>query len=317
MSQSAEILDVAVRKLHAGRRVALAAVVATRGSTPQPPGALICVDEEGRTTGTLGGGCVEAEIRRRAWQSLQVGSATVVTFDLDHDHGYDDGMICGGQMDVAIDVFSDHRRAVDLQQATGLLRSGRQAQLRLNCRLLDRPVEYVIHLEAQPVLLIAGAGHIARVLAAFAVRVGFRVTVVDERAEYASARRFPPPMHVAVGDIAATLRRLSIDAATYVVIVTRGHRHDEAALAAVLDSPARYIGMIGSRRKIDVIYEDLRAAGVADERLQRVHAPIGLDIGAVTAEEIALSIAAHLVAVRRQAHPMPVEGPFCVGETVA
>ncbi|RME39326.1 MAG: XdhC/CoxI family protein, partial [Planctomycetota bacterium] len=124
---------------------------------------------------------------------------------------------------------------------------------------------------------------------------------------FANADRFPPPMRPVVGDIEETLRGFPIDASTYVVIVTRGHRHDERALAAVVDSPARYIGMIGSRRKIDVIFDGLRRRGVSGERLARVHAPIGLDIGAVTTDEIALSIAAQLVSVRRnrQTEPRP------------
>jgi xanthine dehydrogenase accessory factor len=146
-------------------------------------------------------------------------------------------------------------------------------------------------------------------LAPVALQIGFRVFVLDDRADYASAVRFPIPIETRVGDIAMTLRGWPIDARTYVVIVTRGHRHDEAALRAVVDSPARYVGMIGSKRKIEVTFDDLRRSGVSDERLGRVRAPIGMDIRAVTAEEIAVSIAAELISVRRTTRRRSGEGP--------
>ena len=120
------------------------------------------------------------------------------------------------------------------------------------------------------------------------------------------------PIRTTVGDITSTLKAWPIDANTYIILVTRGHKHDEAALGAVLDSPARYIGMIGSRRKVKVIRDDLLRAGADESRLSRVHAPIGLDIHAVTTEEIALSMAAQLVSIRRADHHSAVEGPIPV-----
>ncbi|NLX20260.1 MAG: XdhC/CoxF family protein, partial [Phycisphaerae bacterium] len=118
------------------------------------------------------------------------------------------------------------------------------------------------------------------------------------------------PIEGLTGDIAEVLRGWPIDANTYVVIVTRGHRHDEQALHAVVDSPARYLGMIGSRRKIQVIFDDLAELGVDRDRLERVHSPIGLAIGAITVPEIAVSIAAELTQVRRERGAKPVTGPF-------
>ncbi|MBN1419430.1 MAG: XdhC family protein, partial [Planctomycetes bacterium] len=152
-----------------------------------------------------------------------------------------------------------------------------------------------------PVLIIAGAGHVGEALARLAAPLGFDVTVIDDRAAFAKPVRFPEASHILVGDIAETLARQSIDASTYVVIVTRGHRHDASALRACLARPVRYIGMIGSRRKIGVLFRALQDEGAGTaEALARVHAPIGLAIGAVTVEEIAASIAAELVAVRRK-----------------
>jgi xanthine dehydrogenase accessory factor len=150
-----------------------------------------------------------------------------------------------------------------------------------------------------------------------AVRLGFTVHVIDDRSEYANADRFPAPVSPVVGEIAGTLAKWPIDSGTYIVVVTRGHKHDEQALAAVLDSSARYIGMIGSKRKVKVIFDDLLHGGASKERLARVHAPVGLDIGAVTVEEIAVSITAQLIAVRRSERHKAVEGPFPIADAAS
>lgn len=305
-----DVLDTIIREVDGGRRAALCAIVATRGSTPQPAGAMVCVDEAAKVTGTLGGGCVEADVRRRAYQLLCAGKSELLTFTLDHDFGLDDGMICGGDMDVAVSVISQPEQALAIRQAAERLRAAQDAMVPLRVRTPQGLVEYRILVEAPPKLVIAGGGHIAKVLAGIAVPLGFRVSVIDDRPEFANAERFAPPIDPVVGDIAGTLRRWPIDANTYVVIVTRGHQHDEQALAAVLDSPAKYVGMIGSRRKIEVVFDDLREAGAKAERLDRVHAPIGVDIHAVTTDEIALSIAAELVCVRRAGRGDAVQGPI-------
>lgn len=308
-----DLLHIVLKEHAAGRRVAICAVVATRGSTPQPPGALIVVDSAANVFGTLGGGCVEADVRRLAHLQLGRPAGRLATFELDHDFGYDDGMICGGSMDVAIqpigpgDDVSALRAAVD-----GM--SGREATIPLRVVRDGAAVEYRLRLEDEPRLIIAGAGHISRVLSGIAVKLGFAVHVVDDRAEHADPRRFPPPIALHIGDIAETLASLKIDGDASVVIVTRGHKHDEAALRTVLDTPARYIGMIGSRRKIQVVYDDLRHDDVSESQLGRVHAPIGLDIGAVSTEEIALSIAAELVKERRSSGAPSVEGPFPISD---
>lgn len=307
-----DILNKVRDETDANRAVALCAIVTTRGSTPQPAGTMLCVDQAAQITGTLGGGCVEAEVRRRAHEMLAARRSELITFNLDHDFGFDDGMICGGQMDVAVSVISPSDHADVLAAARDRLRAGQAATLPLRVRSGPGLVEYRIHLETAPELLIAGAGHISKILASLAVRLEFRVCVIDDRVEYANAERFPPPIRTIAADIAGALRTWPIGANTYVVIVTRGHKHDETALAAVLDSPGRYLGMIGSRRKIKVIFDDLRRQGAAPEKLNRVHAPIGLDISAVTTEEIALSIAAELVSVRRADRRQAVEGPFAV-----
>ena len=160
-------------------------------------------------------------------------------------------------------------------------------------------------------LVIAGAGHVGHALSAIASTLDFRVTVIDDRNDFVSSERFPNATKI-IGDIESELRRFAIDANTYLVIVTRGHRHDGHALHAVIDSPAKYIGLIGSKSKIKTIFDDLSKAGVAAEKLLRIHAPIGYEIGAVTVNEIAISIAAELIATRRgredrPANPMKID----------
>lgn len=310
-----DVLRKVIDEVRAGRRAALCAIVATRGSTPQPAGVVVCVDQEARMTGTLGGGCVEAEVRRQArqWLANPASSAGqaggVVTFALDHDFGYDDGMLCGGQMDVALAVYAPTSGVDAIERALHQLDQGSSAEIPLRLAGESPPVEYRIKLEAAPKLIVVGGGHIGRVLAQLAVPLGFHVTVLDDREQFANPQRFPPPVTPVAGDIAATLEEWPIDAGTYIVIVTRGHHHDEVALRAVIGSPARYLGMIGSRRKIRVIFDDLKKDGVTAAQLERVRAPIGLDIGAVTAEEIALSIAAELVSIRRAEGGPAVSGP--------
>ncbi len=313
MSVSAfEILETVVHEVGAGRRVALCAIVATRGSTPQPAGTIVCVDEAACLTGTLGGGCVEADVRRQAHQLLEAEKSEPVTFTLDNDFGYDDGMICGGSLDVAIEVLSRQEHAQAIGQILDHLRAGRRAVLPVRVSTSKGAQEYRLTMDPAPTLVIAGAGHIGKLVAQFAVTLGFAVNVIDDRGEFANARRLPAPIRPVVGDIAKTLSDWPIDSNTYIVIVTRGHLHDERALQSVLGSEAAYIGMIGSKRKIAVIVDDLMHAGATAAQLDRVDAPIGLDIGAVTPEEIACSIAAKLVAVRRKDYKSTVDGPFPV-----
>lgn len=158
---------------------------------------------------------------------------------------------------------------------------------------------FVEVLTRPPRLVIAGAGHIAVPLARFATSLGFDVAVLDDRPEYASRERFPDAQQVVVAPFRESIHQVSIDADTYVVLVTRGHVHDRALLEECLGSGAAYIGMIGSRRRVETVLRHLRGAGADPEGLARVWAPIGLDIGAQTPEEIALSVMAEIVKVRR------------------
>jgi xanthine dehydrogenase accessory factor len=293
-----QIFDEILRRTRGGERLILCTVVRTRGSCPQSAGAKMLVLADGKTLGTLGGGCVEAEVRRRALEMLQADESGLLEFTLDHDYGWDDGLICGGIMDIAVQTL-DAPRAAGFATLLEDIRAGRPATLRVPFVRGGEQQEYTEPLDPAPTLLIAGAGHVGQALAALAQPLGFLVSVIDDRPDYACAERFPNAKQLILGDIEAELRKFPIDEHTYAVIVTRGHQRDGQALAAVIRSPARYVGLIGSKRKIKAIFDDLAQQGVPFETLSRVHAPIGYEIGAVTVPEIAISIAAELIAVRR------------------
>lgn len=316
MSELLPVLQTLLADVDAGRPAALCAVVRTRGSTPQAPGAALLVRSDLSTLGTLGGGCVEAEVRRRAFQMLQDGQSGLLDYLLNHDYGWDDGLICGGRMYIAVMPFAAPRPELlsAYRTAFDAARSRRPATIPVVVEHEGDSQLYRVRLEVPPTLLIAGAGHVGAALARLAVGLDFHVVVIDDRADFASSDRFPDGVELIAGDIAGALAKWPIDAGTYVVIVTRGHQHDHQALAAVIGADAGYIGLIGSKRKSRMILKDLAEAGAPAERVAAVRTPIGLPIGAVTVPEIAVSIAAELVQVRRQNAPALVEGPLGPGE---
>ena len=327
--------------------VAYTALVETRGSTPQKAGATMLVFPDGSQVGTLGGGCVEAEVKRRALRLLDAGQAELLTFNLDSDYGWDDGLICGGRMKMLVDPirggedFGYYRQLLDLlatdQGCTETVildpeKSGGQAGDRYllndagevvatashfdstnsppqsvseNLRpLSQRPRPYVAggvsflpHLRRCR-LVIVGAGHVGQKVGELAAACDFDVWAIDDREQYCNAERFPQAKRLIVGEIDTALSGLDIDHNTYCLIVTRGHQHDEQALYHLAETSARYVGLIGSQRKIKMIFEDLLRDGISREALDRVYAPLGFDIGSQTVPEIAVSIVAELIAHR-------------------
>jgi xanthine dehydrogenase accessory factor len=339
-----------------GQAVAYTSLVETRGSTPQKAGAVMLVFPDGSQAGTLGGGCVEAEVKRRALRLLDEGNAELMTFQLDSDYGWDDGLICGGRMQMLVDpvrpgddlsYFEEYLRVlrdgrgcteaivIDEEKSAGGTAASRyliDEHGEVACQrpasalptsvhaglrpVFDRPrayvengISYLPQLERCR-LLIVGAGHVGQKVAALAADVGFDVWVVDDREQYCNQDRFPQAARLIVGPIDTSLRGLDIDANTMSIIVTRGHNHDEEALYHLAESKARYVGMIGSRRKIRLIFEDLLREGISRDALEAVHAPLGFDIGSQTVPEIAVSIVAELIAHRNLGHipkrPRPV-----------
>jgi len=252
----AEIYRAVARALERGEAAALVTIVATNGSTPQRVGAKMIAYADGRTEGTIGGGCYENDALGKAREAIRLRRPQLVHYSLNDDLAAESGLICGGQMDV-----------------------------------------YIEPLEPAPHLYLVGAGHVAHELGKVAQQLGFHLHVLDDRARFASSDRFPGA-EVLVDDIPQWLAGADLPAAAFVVVVTRGHRHDLDAMRALVCREWRYLGMIGSRAKVRRVFDALEAEGVAKERLERVHAPIGLDIGAVSPAEIAVSIAAELVAAR-------------------
>ncbi|MHC4947769.1 MAG: XdhC family protein [Planctomycetota bacterium] len=306
MSESpASLLRRAAALEREGRRVVACLVVKARGSTPQSAGALMLVDDLARTWGTIGGGCVEAEVRQKAHALLGESGGGHLRFRLDHDYGWDDGLICGGTMELAVAPLPP---AAALAGAIETLDARRPASVDLTVPGADGPARWTLTITPPARLYVAGAGHVGRAVSRLARRLDFAVTLFDDRPALLEPAGGDGVDTVA-GDIAGGLRAAPVGPDTYCLVVTRGHRHDEQALEAVADRGAAYVGMIGSRRKVKVILDDLAERGVPRSALESVHAPVGLEIGAVTVEEIAVSIAAQLVAVRRRSTPTPVTGP--------
>ncbi len=344
-----ELVEQLMTALGAGRRVACCRLVETRGSTPQKPGAAMLVFDDGSQAGTLGGGCVEAEVKRQALAILDGQQARVVRFQLDDDYGWDDGLICGGRMQVSIDPVADAATREYFAILRGLTADGAGATEAIvfdaeasglpeaACYLFDAEGQLIHHVRGpndaglappavrdslQPLsarprpgaahgvaflpllprcrLVVVGGGHVGQALGNLAAELDFDVWVVDDRAEFVSEARFPSAERRIAGPMADVLGKLEITPSTYCLIVTRGHNHDEEALYHLVDRGASYVGMIGSKRKIKLIFDDLLAEGVSPEALSRVHAPVGLDIGSQTVMEIAVSIAAELVAHRNR-----------------
>lgn len=255
-----DVFDELVRLRNEGRKCALATIVGVRGSIPSYETARMLVRDDGSIAGTIGGGCVEAEVWNAAREAMETGKPRRLTFNLGQDPGHDNGLICGGQLEV-----------------------------------------YVEAVLPQPRAFIFGAGHISRSLSQVASLAGFSTVIVDDRPGFASRERFPEAAEVHAGEYEEVFPRLNIGAGSFLVIVTRGHRDDMRVLKLALETPALYVAMIGSRRKVIGVSRELEKQGVPRAVFARLYAPMGLAIGAISPEEIAVSVAAEMIAVRRGA----------------
>jgi xanthine dehydrogenase accessory factor len=259
-----DVFEEVQRLRHQGRKGALATIVQVRGSIPSFQSAKMLVRDDGSIIGSVGGGCVEAEVWTAAQEVIREEKSRVMSFDLTDDSMADSGLICGGRLEIFI--------------------------------------EPVI---PTPKILIFGAGHISTHVSKVASIAGFQTTIIDNRPVYANADRFPEAESIISDSFERAFEEITPNENTYVVIVTRGHQEDENVLRWALRTNARYIGMIGSKRKIRTIAQNLESEGVSRERLERVFMPIGLEIGAVLPEEIAVAIVAELIHHRRSGgrHP--------------
>lgn len=257
-----DIYEQIVQLRREGRCGAVATITNVRGSIPSFQTAKMLVRDDGSIAGTIGGGCVEAEVWQAAREVMEQEKPRSLTFNLNNDPKYDTGLVCGGTLEIFIE-----------------------------------PV-------LPPALLyVFGAGHVAYNVYKIATIAGFDVTVIDDRDSYANRERFPDAREVIANDFDAVTARLNPPEGSYILIVTRGHRDDMRILRWAVDAHARYLGMIGSKRKTISIYKELERQGVGAEKFAQVHAPVGLEIGAVTPEEIAVSIVAEMIAERRRTKP--------------
>jgi xanthine dehydrogenase accessory factor len=375
-----EILDT----LQSGETAAMATIVKRKGSVPREVGAKMLVHRGGKISGTVGGGCGEAEVWRSALNVIDTQRPTMVQVDLTEEIAMESQGVCGGIFDVFVQPWhttpiTGQSGMQDIAQAiTSALESERaivlatviaaggqwrtctgqqmlvhengetignlilpDAPAELNARLIETAKNAIMtgkpqienvgasHAISQPgtwteifiepfvphpVLLIAGAGHIAVPLAALAHQMNFSVSVTDDRASFVNRERFPSAKQLLQGDIEAILRNYPITPRTHIVLVTRAHAHDVQGLRAIIDSPSAYIGMIGSQRRVWAVFKLLHQEGIPAEKLARVRAPIGLDLGGASPEEIALSIMAEIVMLRHggtgQAMSEPLRGRF-------
>jgi xanthine dehydrogenase accessory factor len=258
------IYEEIVRLQREGRSGAVATIVNSRGSIPSFQSAKMLIRDDGSIAGTIGGGCVEAEVRQAAREVIAQEKPRTLTFDLNQDPKYDTGLVCGGTLEIFIE-----------------------------------PVLPI------PPLYIFGAGHVAIALFKAASNAGFDCIVIDDREAYANSARFPGAQQIIAKDFDDALKDIAPTESSYIVIATRGHRDDMRVLRWAVQTPARYIGMVGSKRKAITVFRELTRDGLKPDLLNpdlfdRVHSPVGLDIGAVTPEEIAVSIVGEMIAVRRR-----------------
>ena len=263
------IFEEVVRLRSAGIPAALATVIGVRGSSPAKAPMKVLIRDDGSTLGSVGGGCLEEEVKRFAREVLDEDRPARFSMRLTEDESPGGELICGGAVEVFVEPIS------------------------------------------APGLILFGGGHVGRAVATLAARVGFRVVVTDDRQEYANTHRFPMAAEALVAFPEQAVDQLSITTSSYVLVMTRSHQEDTRILQRMWARSAkpRYLGMIGSKRKVKKAFEELQSAGVDPDWLARIRAPVGLAIGARTADEIAVAVVAEMIAVRRGS-PERAPGPL-------
>jgi xanthine dehydrogenase accessory factor len=243
-----------------GRRAALATIIQVQGSIPSYESSKILIRDDGSIVGTVGGGCVEAEVWSVAQDVMREEKPRRLHFNLNSHPEYDEGLVCGGSLDIFVEPIL-----------------------------------------ATPTLYLFGGGHVSLAISKVAEIAGFDTVIADDREAFANKERFPRAVETLAGPWQETFPKLQPNDFSYIVVATRGHKGDLECLRWALSTSARYVGMVGSKRKLIEFFKVLEKQGVPVEKLDRVHSPVGLDIGALTPEEIAVAIVAEMIAVRRNA----------------
>jgi xanthine dehydrogenase accessory factor len=245
-----------------GRRAALATIIQVQGSIPSYECSKILVRDDGSILGTVGGGCVEAEVWAVAQDVMREEKPRRLHFNLNSSPEYDEGLVCGGSLDIFVEPIL-----------------------------------------ATPTLYLFGGGHVSLAISKVAQIAGFETVIADDREAFANKQRFPGAAETWAGPWQEILPQLHPNDFSYIVVATRGHKGDLECLRWALSTSARYVGMVGSKRKLIEFFKVLEREAMPVEKLDRVHSPVGLDIGALTPEEIAVSVVAEMIAVRRNALP--------------
>jgi len=348
-----------------GQRGALCTVISSKGSLPMSGKAKMLVGEDGTMVGTVGGGCLEADVWAEAQRVVKRDISKIASFILTEQHAGESGLNCGGKVDIFIEPVVPDRMTAVFEEIARIRAEGEKgaiatvissripAAMQEKSKLVLRAdgtllggigeggfVEDCVRQKAEevmredylavlqfeigdeeaqrwglepgdtldvfvepiiaiPTLYLFGGGHVSLQIARIAQMVGFKIVVIDDRPAFANKERFPMADETRVEDLYTVFERLKIDDQSYIVAVTRGHQHDEPVIEQAIRTEARYIGMIGSKRKISRMWKKLIERGADKARLAQVHAPIGLEIGADTPEEIAVSIVAQLIQSRR------------------
>jgi xanthine dehydrogenase accessory factor len=336
---------------------ALVTIISVKGSTPRNPGAKMLVLPDGRIFGTIGGGCGEAWIIEEARSALLSLTSAIRNIDMTDDVAEGEGMVCGGIMEVFIDILppgqnesktllQEYIHAFENKQSPTLLISvnkdnhsyplGSKMFFTSNgekygnlfetnhedlldylkmylpskkCKIItfDQHKFFVDQANTTINLLILGGGHVALPLAKMAKMVGYHVTIIDDRPQFANLERFSEADRVICNNFVDSLKEIDFTPNTYVVIVTRGHRFDKICLREIIDQPTGYIGMIGSRRRVRALKEELHTEGISFDALNKVYSPIGLAINSETPGEIAISILAELINVNRDGNALSLK----------
>jgi xanthine dehydrogenase accessory factor len=298
----ARFYEQLVAALAQNRPFVLALISGTKGSSPQRIGAKALFFSDGKIAGTLGGGCLEAEVHARAKKALKSGQSATFDMVLDHDFGWDDGLICGGSVSGLILPRAAESAELwrKLAAPTGPLRWGVKKDFSI------APVdggndEWLYQETVSPpfALWIAGSGHVAQAVAPLALQLDFAVTVFDDRPELANHDCFPPKTQLRVGGWHELLKVPLPKSPAFGLIVTRGHQHDALVLSDWIHHPFVFLGMIGSRRKARIMREQFLKQNIATaEQFDRLACPVGVDIKAVGTHEIAVSVMAQCIQKR-------------------
>lgn len=308
-----------IQVLHQGD-VVVATVTRVKGSVPREMGAKMLICADGRTFDTIGGGAGEAKVIQQAKEVLKTGKKQWVEIDLSGAPDRETQGVCGGLMQVLLERWSGEKAIALVEKILRSLKLGKSVILVTS---FDESFPYLIAekpgdltsdktflelLTPPPTLLIIGAGHIGEKLAKIADFIGFQVMIQDPRPELNNPEKFPPPFQSFNQSITTVLEQLISYENLYIALVTRGCVQDIEALKIILnwDLPYQYIGMIGSQKRINWVYQELQKSGISRHQLEKIHAPIGLAIGALTPEEIAISIGAELIRVYREKQKNPI-----------